>query len=103
ELSLDVDYLHVEPSRWIPAWSILSAFESDTFDEAMGGATLRASRTLALRAEGAARIYTRQTTGEVRAGYRADLSARTMPGADNGPSLRLAGSRRDDGVVGYTV
>jgi hypothetical protein len=26
-----------------------------------------------------------------------------MPGADGGPSLRLTGSRRDDGVVGYTV
>jgi hypothetical protein len=103
ELALDIDYLHVEPSRWIPAWSILSAFESDTFDEAMGGATLRASRTLAFRAEGAARLYTRPTTGEVRPGYRADLSARTMPGVNGGPSLRLQGSRRDDGVVGYTV
>lgn len=103
ELSLDLDYLHVEPSRWIPAWSILSAFESDDFDEAMGGATLRPSRTFALRAEGAARVYTRPTTGEIRAGYRADLSARTMPGPNGGPTLRLQGSRRDDGVIGYTV
>jgi hypothetical protein len=103
ELSLDLDYLHVEPSRWIPAWSILSAFESDDFDEAMGGATVRASRTFAIRAEGAARVYTRPTTGEMRTGYRADLSARMMPGPGGGPTLRLQGSRRDDGVVGYTV
>jgi hypothetical protein len=103
EVSLDVDYLHVEPSRWIPAWSILSAFESDDYDEAMGGVTLRASRTFAVRAEGAARIYTRPTTGEIRAGYRADLSARTMPGPNGDPILRVQGSRRDDGVIGYTV
>lgn len=103
ELSLDLDYVHVEPSRWIPAWSILSAFESDNYDEAMGGVTLRASRTIAFRAEGAARVYTRPSTGEMRTGYRADLSARTMPGPNGGPTLRLQGSRRDDGVIGYTV
>ena len=36
-------------------------------------------------------------------GPYADLSARMMPGADRGPSFRVQGSRRDDGVIGYTV
>ncbi len=103
ELELDLDYLHVEPARWIPAWSILSAFETSDYDEAMLGATLRASRTVAFRAEGAARVYSTRSIGEVRLGYRADLSARMMPCIDRGPSLRVQGSRRDDGVIGYTV
>ena len=103
ELELDVDYLHVEPARWIPQWSILSVFETSDFDEVMGGATIRASRTIALRAEGAARLYSTRSIGELRLGYRADLSARMMPGADRGPSFRVQGSRRDDGVIGYTV
>lgn len=103
ELQIDLDYLHVEPARWIPAWSILSVFETNDFDEAMGGVTLRPSRTVALRGEGAARIYSMPSTGERHVGYRADLSFRMMPGVDQGTSLRVQGSRRDDGVLGYTV
>jgi hypothetical protein len=102
-LAIDLDYLHVEPQRWIPTWSILSVFETSTFDEAMLGATMRPWRALALRAEGAARIYTRPTNGETTTGYRADLSVHLMPGLDGGPSVRVQASRRDDGVIGYTV
>ena len=102
-LSIDLDYLHVEPQRWIPTWSILSVFETNTFDEAALGATVRPGRALALRAEGAARIYTRPTNGETTTGYRADLSVHLMPGLDGGPSVRVQASRRDDGTIGYTV
>ena len=103
DLQVDVNYLHIEPARWIAAWSILSAFETSTFDEAMAGVTVRPTRTLAVRGEGAARFNTLQSTGEQTLGYRADLSARLTPGADNGPTFRVQASRRDDGVLGYTV
>lgn len=103
ELSLDADYLHLEPGRWIPVWSILSAFETSTFDEASVGATVRVTRTFSVRAEGAARFYTGEVQGSLRAGYRADLVARLVPGRDRGPTLRVLASRRDDGVVGYTL
>lgn len=103
ELEVDVNYLHVEPSRWIAAWSILSAFETSNFDEVMTGVTVRVSRTLALRGEGAARVYSGRDERDASLGYRADLSARLMPGVDRGPSFRVQASRRGDGVLSYTV
>jgi hypothetical protein len=103
EVAVDLDYLHVEPRRWIPTWSILSVFETNVYDEGAAGITLRPSRLVALRAEGAARVYSLVSSGEVRLGYRADLSARLMPSPFGGPTLRLQGSRRDDGTLGYTV
>lgn len=102
-LELDADYLHLEPARWIAAWSILSAFETSTFDEAMVGATVRLSRSIAVRGEGAARVYSMPEGGGQTLGYRADVSARMVPGAERGSSARVQVSRRDDGVIGYTV
>ncbi len=103
EISLELDYMHVEPRRWIPTWSILSVFETNVYDEAAAGVTVRPSRLWALRAEGAARVYSIVSTGEVTLGYRADLTARLMPGRTEGPTFRLQGSRRDDGTMGFTV
>jgi hypothetical protein len=103
ELEVDANYLHIEPQRWIAAWSILSAFETSTFDEAMAGVTVRLSRSFAVRGEGAARVYSMPEGGDTTIGYRADVSARMMPGADHGPALRLQASRRDDGDLRYTV
>lgn len=105
ELSVDADYLHLEPGRWIPAWSILSVFDTSTFDEIGAGVTVRPLRALALRAEGAARVYSAsaQADDEPRAGYRLDASARVLPQPGAGPRVRVAVSRRDDGTLGYTV
>lgn len=103
EVALELDYMHVEPRRWIPTWSILSVFETNVYDEAAGGVTVRPSRLWALRAEGAARVYSLVSTGAVSLGYRADLTARLMPDPNGGPTLRVQGSRRDDGTMGFTV
>lgn len=103
ELSLDADYLHVEPGRWIPPWSILSVFETSTFDELAAGAVVRPARALAIRAELGGRMYSSVGQEEPRFGYRAELSARVVPIGEPGPRLRAHVSRRDDGVLGYTI
>lgn len=103
ELTVDADYLHVEPGRWIPTYSILSVFETSTFDEATAGATLRVSRTVALRLELAGRLYSGVRANEPTLGYRTDLTFRLAPRADRDPSARVLVSRRDDGTLGYTL
>jgi hypothetical protein len=102
ELSVDADYLHLEPGRWIPTWSILSVFETSTFDETSVGATVRPVRMLAIRAELAGRLYSNEIPGDARVGYRAELTARLAPD-DSDTAARVLVSRRDDGVIGYTV
>lgn len=103
ELTIGAEYLHVEPGRWIPATSILSVFETTTFDEAMIGATVRPTRQLAFRLEAAGRLYSGAQQGEPTLGYRADLTARLAPVQDYDPALRVLVSRRDDGTIGYTL
>jgi len=104
ELSIDLEGQHLEPARWIPPWSILSAFEASTFDEIAGGATVRLAPGLAARAQGAARIYVGEVPGEVRVGYRAEALLRLVPVRDEGSTtFRVLASRRDDGVLGYTL
>lgn len=103
ELSLDAEGQHLEPGRWIPPWSILSAFEASTFDELAAGATVRIAPGLAARAQGAVRLYAGEAPGELRAGYRADLVVRLVPSRVPGPTFRVLGSRRDDGTLGYTL
>ncbi|MCB9597291.1 MAG: hypothetical protein H6719_31490 [Sandaracinaceae bacterium] len=107
ELSVDADYMHVEPGRWIPPWSILSVFDTSTFDEAGAGATLRPIRALAIRAEGAARVYSSASNAyqadEARVGYRVELTGRVLPNPGDGPRVRVLVSRRDDGTMGYTL
>jgi len=104
ELSIDLEGQHLEPARWIPPWSILSAFEASTFDEVAGGATVRLAPGLAARAQGAARIYVGEVPGEVRVGYRAEALLRLVPVRDDASTtFRVLASRRDDGVLGYTL
>lgn len=103
ELSLDAEGQHLEPGRWIPPWSVLSAFEASTFDELAAGATVRFAPGLAARAQGAVRLYAGEVPGELRAGYRADLVVRLVPSRVPGPTFRVLGSRRDDGTLGYTL
>lgn len=105
ELVIDADYLHVEPGRWIPPWSILSVFDTSTFDEVAAGGTWRPVRGLAIRPEGAVRVFSARNAqdDEPRVGYRADLTVRAAPTADRGPRVRLLASRRDDGTIGYTL
>ena len=105
EVGIDADYLHVEPGRWIPPWSILSVFDTSTFDEAIVGSTVRPVRALAIRAEAAGRLYSSSNPqdDEPRLGYRAEISARVIPTGDPGPRLRFLASRRDDGTIGYTL
>lgn len=105
ELVVDADYLHVEPGRWIPPWSILSVFDTSTFDEVSVGVTMRPVRGLAIRPEGAIRVFSaaRAQTDEPEVGYRADLTVRVAPTGGNGPRVRVLGSRRDDGTIGYTL
>ncbi len=103
ELGVDAQYLHLEAGRWIPPWSILSVFETSTFDEASVGATVRPMRALALRAELAGRLYSSSAQQDERLGYRAEVSARIVPAPTPGVLLRAHVSRRDDGVIGYTV
>ncbi len=96
-------FLHVEPGRWIPAWSILSVFETSTFDELSLATTLRVARPISVRAEIAGRKYSAQDEQEARFGYRGDLTARGMPTPRSSLRWRINVSRRDDGVVGYTL
>jgi hypothetical protein len=103
EVSLDADYLHLEPGRWIPSWSILSVFETSTFDELSIGGTVRPVRSLAVRAEVAGRLYTNELPGGPRPGYRADVSARLAPSVGDRTALRVLFSRRGDGVLDYSV
>lgn len=104
QVTVDADYLHLEPGRWIPPWSILSVFETTTFDEVSVGGTWRPMRPLTLRAELAGRMYSRPSgQTEPNLGYRAEVMARVLPLPDPGVRLRVLASRRDDGVVGYTV
>lgn len=98
-LSIDLDYLHLEPGRWIPSWSIFSVFETSTFDELSAGGTWRPMPSVAIRVEAAARRYSDQS----RLGYRADVMTRILPSDPRGVRLRVLASRRDDGVVGYTI
>ena len=103
-VSVDADYLHLEPGRWIPPWSILSVFETSTYDELSAGVTWRPLRALALRGELAGRLYSRpDVQDEAPLGYRAEVTARVLPLPDPGVRLRVLISRRDDGVVGYTL
>lgn len=95
EVAIDADFLHVEPRRWIPAWSILSVFETSTFDELSLGATVRPLRALAIRVE----LAGRSASGSL--GYRADAGLRVLD--RRGVRLRVLASRRDDGVIGYTL
>ena len=104
ELSVDLEGQHLEPARWIPPWSILSAFEASTFEEIAGGATVRIAPGLAARAQGAARLYVGEVPGEVRVGYRAEALVRLVPVRDeSSTTFRVLASRRDDGVLGYTL
>ncbi len=105
EVSVDADYLHLEPGRWIPPWSILSVFDTSTFDEIGAGVTVRPLRVLAIRAEGAARVYsaTAMQDDEPRVGYRLEATGRVLPSPGAGPRVRVNVSRRDDGTIGYTV
>jgi hypothetical protein len=104
ELSIDLEGQHLEPARWIPPWSILSAFEASTFEEIAGGATVRIAPGLSARAQGAARLYVGEVPGEVRVGYRAEALVRLVPMRDeSSTTFRVLASRRDDGVLGYTL
>jgi hypothetical protein len=102
ELSLDAQYQHLEPARWIAPWSLLSVFETSAFDEAAVGGTVRPLRAVSIRAELAGRMYAATGQSDVSLGYRAELSARVLPGP-SGVRLHTMISRRDDGVVGFTV
>lgn len=103
-VTVDADYLHLEPARWIPPWSILSVFETSTYDELSAGSTWRPLRALALRAELAGRLFSRpEGQADPPLGYRAELVARIVPSPRPGTRLRVLVSRRGDGVIGYTL
>jgi hypothetical protein len=103
ELDVEAEYLHLEPSRWIPSWSILSVFETTSFDELSAAAVVRPLRALAIRAELAGRYYGSPAQSDPRLGYRAEIAMRVVPAPEPGVRLRVHLSRRDDGVVGYTI
>jgi len=103
EGEVDVGYSHLEPGRWIPRWSILSVFETSTFDELVVGGTLRPVRPLALRLVASGRLYDRVQSDEPNLGYRVALYGRVTPDGAGAPSLRAVIDRRDDGVIGYTL
>lgn len=103
EVDLDVGYAHLEPGRWIPRWSILSVFETSTYDELVVGGTWRPIRRLALRLVASGRRYDRVQSAEPDLGYRVALYTRVTPLRSGGPRLRVVIDRRDDGVIGFTI
>ncbi len=103
EVDLDVGFSHLEPGRWIPRWSILSVFETSTYDELAIGGTWRPTRPLAFRLVASGRRYDRVQSEEADIGYRVALYTRITPSAQGGPRLRVVVDRRDDGVLGYTI
>lgn len=103
EVDVDLGFTHLEPGRWIPRWSILSVFETSTYDELAAGGTWRPVRTLALRLVASGRRYDRVGSNEPNLGYRMALYTRVRPLGTRGPRVRVIVDRRDDGVLGYTL
>lgn len=102
-LELDVAYAHLEPGRWIPRWSILSVFETSTFDELVLGATVRPLRPLAVRLVAGGRRYDGAQDADGDFGYRLALTTQVTSMSRRGSRARFIVDRRDDGVIGFTI
>ena len=97
-----VGYAHVDPSRLIPKWSILSVFVTDVFDEGRASFTWRPSRVVSLRLEGAGQHYQAPGVDDERWGHRLEASLR-VTSRDRTRQGTFSASRRDDGVRPMTL
>jgi hypothetical protein len=96
-------YAHVDPSKLIPRWSILSVFATDVFDEGRASLVWRPSRAVSLRVEGAGQRYaTPGSSDDPRWGHRVEGSLR-LTSRDRRRQGTLSASRRDDGVRPLTL
>lgn len=96
-------YAHVDPSRLIPKWSILSVFATQVFDELRGAFTWRPARVVSLRIEGAGQRYDVPGSNEdARWGSRVEAMLR-VTSRDRTRQGTLSASRRDDGVRPLTL
>lgn len=81
ELEPDIAYIHADPQKLLPAWSLLSMFATAVYDEAELGATVRVSEQVAGRAELALRhsYVPGGNDADTYWGYRANLLVRWRP------------------------
>ncbi|MBI5513344.1 MAG: hypothetical protein HY909_06215 [Deltaproteobacteria bacterium] len=102
-LTVGAGYGHVDPSRLLPRWSILSVFATDVFDEARLSLAWRPSRAVSLRVEGAGQRYATPGAEEAaRWGHRVEGALR-VSSSDRARQCTVSASRRDDGVRPLTV
>ncbi len=96
-------YAHVDPSRLIPKWSILSVFATQVFDEMRASFTWRPSRVVSLRFEGAGQRYdVPGSNDDARWGSRVEAMLR-VTSRDRSRQGTVSASRRDDGVRPLTL
>lgn len=98
ELEPDISYIHADPQKLLPAWSLLSMFATAVYDEGAVGLTARVSDQVAGRAEFALRrshVPGSDRAEDTYSGYRANVLLRWRPEVGR---TELVGevSRRDE-------
>ncbi len=81
EVEPDLSVVHADPQKLLPAWSILSMFAADVYDEAVLGVTTRLSRALSTRLELAGRraYLPGGVHDDTHYGHRVDAIVRYVP------------------------
>jgi hypothetical protein len=92
----DLSYVHADPQKLLPSWSILSMFASDAYDEGAAGVTTRFSQAVTGRVEVAVRhaYLPGNKQHDDAFGYRTDASVRVAP-VPRGTDFVVELSRRD--------